>query len=281
MKFFSVLGPVIWMMFYLCAGSVSHAGESYDYEVLEQKQYALRASGPLRADLYIPDEKDLSPAVVLIHGGGWEGGEPSDMNRFARELASNGFVVMNISYRLAPSSVHPAQVEDCRDAVRWLRQNAQKYNVDADRIAAFGYSAGAHLAMMLGVNPQDEDSYVSSRVQAVVAGAGPTDLRKYPNSPLVQGYLGGPPEGREDKYADASPIVHVSSDDAPAYIYHGKRDRLVGVEQAQAMARAYESAGVDHVLDVQPFGHVLTFFVDGDVMQRAIEFLHSRLSGRS
>ncbi len=249
-----------------------------EFKVFEDRQYVLRSTGPLRADIYQPQGKGPFPAVVVIHGGGWDGGERSDMNRFARELAANGFVAMNISYRLVPEAIHPAQVEDCREAVRWLRQHADEFSVDVAHIGAFGYSAGAHLAMLLGVNPPGQNTLISSRVQAVVAGSGPTDLRKYPKSPLVQGYLGGPPEGREAMYADASPIVHVTADDAPTYIYHGKRDRLVGVDQAEAMARELASTGVDVELDVQPFGHVLTYFIDSEVMDRAVAFLKLKLS---
>lgn len=267
-----LLMPVLLIQGACASRSVAQS----DYETFAGQQYVLRASGPLRADVLVPRGQGPFPAVIVIHGGGWDGGERADMSRFARELAANGFVAMNISYRLAPEAVHPAQLEDCRAAVKWLRQHAGRYKVDVQNIGAFGYSAGAHLAMLLGVNtPVTEQQ---SQVQAVVAGAGPTDLRAYPNSPLVQAYLGGPPEGREALYADASPIVHVSTGDAPVYIYHGKRDALVGVEQAEAMAEALEAAQVDVELDIQPFGHILTYFIDRRVMDRALAFLKAKLA---
>lgn len=274
MKLSACMKPALLTLVGLLGACASLSARESAYAVHPGQVFAQPGGKPLKADLYVPDGAGRFPGVLLIHGGGWKGGEPADMNRFARELAGAGFTVMNTSYRLAPEAIHPAQVEDVRSALRWFRQHAEDYKLNPDQVAAFGYSAGAHLALMLGVQPA-----AGAEVQAVVAGAGPTDLRKYPDSPLVNTYLGGPPEGRQAQYADASPIVHVSRGDAPTYLYHGKRDGLVEVEQSLDMAAALEKAGVPVVMDVQPFGHVLTFFMDREVMQGAVAFLREKLGG--
>ena len=270
----------IWRLFVaLCLFSLAACSflpfhDAQAYTLQEAVTYAEPEGYKLEADLYVPSGEGNRPAVVLIHGGGWVRGERADMNRYAETLVRQGFVVMNISYRLAPEFEHPAQLRDCQSAVAWLRQHAAKYRVDAGKIAAFGYSAGGHLAMMLGTHPSRNEA---NAVQAVVSGGGPADLRVYPDSPFVKALLGGTPHGREDRYADASPLVHVDAGDAPTYLYHGKMDKLVEVEQAKNMAAALGKAEVPVVLDLRPFGHMLTFFIGKAPMENIREFLEKSL----
>lgn len=259
----------------LAACALLPLSDAQAYTLQEGVTYAEPEGYKLDADIYLPSKEGSLPAVVLIHGGGWIRGERADMNRYAKTLAKQGFVVMNISYRLAPEFEHPAQLRDCQAAVAWLRQHADRYRVNPARIAAFGYSAGGHLAMMLGTHPSRTDK---NTVQAVVSGGGPADLRVYPDSPYVKALLGGGPKGREDSYADASPLVHVDGSDVPTYLYHGKMDRLVEVEQARNMAVALEKAEVPVVLDLRPFGHMLSFFIGSGPMERIRDFLLEHLT---
>ncbi|MBU3694321.1 MAG: alpha/beta hydrolase, partial [Rhodocyclaceae bacterium] len=125
----------------------------------------------LRADLYRPQADAPRPAVLLIHGGGWSPPDRrSQMDSIAGRLAARGYVVMNATYRLAPQHQHPAPVEDLREALAWLRAHADELGARADRVATFGYSAGGHLAALLGTL----DAPPGQRVQAVVAGGAPT-----------------------------------------------------------------------------------------------------------
>ncbi len=256
----------------LCLSWSAHAADTYT--LIEDRVYASPGGHDLLVDLYIPHGDEPFPAVLLIHGGGWIRGEPADMDRYATRLVEQGFAVANISYRLAPEYPFPAQLDDVRSALRWLRRQAAGLHINPDKIGVFGYSAGAHLAMLLGVaspaNPAE-------RVAAVVAGSGPYDLRPYTDSPYVLKLLGGPPPGREALYAAASPITQVSRDDAPAYLYHGRGDKLVEVEQSINMVAALKAKGVPVYYREEPFGHALTYLFDSDAMAMAVQFLNQYL----
>ncbi len=250
----------------------AQSGESYT--LIEDRVYASPGGQDLLVDLYIPEGPGPFPAVLIIHGGGWIRGKPADMERYAERLVQQGFAVANISYRLAPEHRWPAQIEDCRTALRWLRQQAEGLHIDPKRIGVLGYSAGAHLAVMLGV---DSSSNPAERVSAVVAGSGPYDLRVYPESPYVIKLIGGTPSEFQAAYADASPITKVSRDDAPTFLYHGRHDKLVEIEQSINMAQALGEAGVPVVFKEEPFGHSLTYLMDGDAMAMALQFLNQHL----
>lgn len=257
---------------FLCLPLLAQADDSFT--LIEDRVYASPDGQDLLIDLYIPDGAGPHPAVLLIHGGGWDGGEPEDMERFADRLIEQGYAVANISYRLAPEYRWPAQIEDCRAALRWLRSQAQGLRIDAKRIAAYGYSAGAHLAVALGT---DSGNDPAERVQAVVGGSGPYDVRVYTDSPYLKRLIGGVPSEFPEAYADASPMTKVTPDDAPTYLYHGKRDKLVEVEQSRNMARAMEKAGVPVKLHEEPFGHALTYLLDDESFEIAVEFLDQYL----
>lgn len=139
---------------------------------------------PLAADLHRPVGVGPFPAVVMIHGGGWTSRTRDDMDSIAETVAQRGYVVMNVSYRLAPRWYFPAQLQDVQQAVRWLRANAAAHAVRADCIGMWGYSAGAHLATLVGVTgPGDTHFLDGARVQAVVAGGTPVDLRYHKEGP--------------------------------------------------------------------------------------------------
>ena len=138
----------------------------------------------LQLDLATPAQgKGPFPAVVCIHGGGWRGGSRQQLDGLIKVLAKRGFVAATVSYRLTDKAAFPAQIEDCKAAVRWLRANAEKYRIRADAVGAVGFSAGAHLASLLGtadksaeLEGQGGNADQSSRVQAVVSFFGPSDF---------------------------------------------------------------------------------------------------------
>jgi len=253
---------------------------AYDYEIRRGQVYAERSSGALAGDLYLPEADTPLPAVVMIHGGGWRRGEAEDMERFAKRLAGAGFAVFNIAYRLAPAHKFPAQLEDARQAVRWLRANAGGLGIDARRVGAWGFSAGAHLAMLLGtVSDQaladgGEDA-PSARVSGVVAGAGPTDLRRYPENKYVADLM---PEGAgEDLFALASPVASAGPGDAPTFLYHGRRDWIVDYSNSVRMRDALVDAGVDARLYDLSFGHFAAYLFADAAVDAGIGFLRQAL----
>ncbi|MDZ7842750.1 MAG: alpha/beta hydrolase [Gammaproteobacteria bacterium] len=260
--------------------STASAAVDHDYEILPDQIYAQRESGDLTGDLYLPVVDGASPGIIMIHGGGWRRGDVDDMEKFARRAAAAGFAVFNITYRLAPEHKFPAQLEDVRDAVRWLRSRAADYRIDPDRIGAWGYSAGAHLAMLLGTLgkdalPGDGPGAPSARVAAVVAGAGPTDLRAYPDNKYVAALM--PEDADEKLFTLASPLAAVSGDDAGMFLYHGKRDWIVGYRNSVNMLQALRGAGVDARLQDMPHGHIMTYFFGRRAVDGGIDFLRQHL----
>jgi len=229
----------------------------------------------LRADIYRPRIDTPRPAVLLIHGGGWAPPDRrSQMDSIAERLAARGYVVMNATYRLAPKHQHPAPIDDLRQALGWLRAQAVELGARPDRVAAFGYSAGGHLATLLGAL----DAPAEQRIQAVVAGGAPTELAKWPNGKLVVRYLGGRPDEVPERYAAASPIRHVSADDPPVFLYHGTLDAVVPVDHATDYKAALDRAGVRNELYLERGrGHVAAFLLDSGAVDAALDFLDRTL----
>lgn len=230
----------------------------------------------LTADLYKPviEGGGPYPAVVMIHGGGWTSRTRADMDKISRQVAARGYVVMNVSYRLAPKYRFPAQLQDVLQAVAWLRTNAATQNIRPDRIGAWGYSAGAHLAALIGVtSPGDKQFIEGARVQAVVVGGTPVDVRYYKTGSLTNALMGVPYDKNPNLWRDASPIALVTADDPPTFLYHGTFDYTVGVKNANAMYDALNTAHVPSELYLmRGLDHFATFFVDAPVGQ-GIEFL--------
>ncbi len=224
--------------------------------ILEQNiEYGAGGGEKLLLNLARPAEGDGPfPAVIFIHGGAWQGGNKDLHVPQITELAGKGYVALSIGYRLAPKHPHPAQIEDCKCAVRWLRAHAGEYRVDPQRIGAVGLSAGAHLAMILGVMDSSDGlegsggwADQSSKVKAVVSFAGPTDLSaKFPDVSvdILAKFIGGPVAEKQDSLRQASPITYVNQGDAAMLIFQGTVDPLIPTEQAFAMATALSNAKV-------------------------------------
>lgn len=224
------------------------------------------------ADLYLPSSAKPAPAVLLLHGGGWSGKERrADMTGIARSLAKRGYFVMNATYRLTPEWKFPAQREDLEQAVRFMRSNAKDLHIDTARLATFGYSAGGHLAALIGLDP-------ANGVKAIVAGGAPTDLSFWPEGKLTGLLLGGPVKGNEKIYRRASPVHNVTKNSPPVFIYHGTKDNLVPPEHPAAFIAALRKNGVEHeVYWIEGRSHIMAHLFSARAIPDAGDFLDKHL----
>jgi acetyl esterase/lipase len=211
-------------------------------------------------DLYAPGDRVGVPLVVWIHGGAFARG--SKTRNVPLFLLGDGFAVAAINYRLSGQAVFPAQIEDCKAAIRWLRAKADTLGIDPTRVGAWGESAGGNLAALLGTAGEatglDLGAHLdqSSRVQAVVDFFGPTDFLQMDAHRLPHGQIhdvadspesllmGGPIQQNKDRTARANPVSYVALGDPPFLIVHGDRDLLVPHHQSELLAAALEQAGV-------------------------------------
>lgn len=230
-------------------------------EFIKDVEFGKGGDKSLRLNIARPKKRGGKPlpAVVYVHGGGWMVNDKDGPGFKAKilYLAERGFFAVSIDYRLSGEAPFPAAIEDCKCAVRFLRANAEKYDINPDKIGAWGESAGGHLVLLMatadekaGLEGKGGWEKYSSRVQAVVSWYGPTDLRGWRNkkdkdkrNPVGQ-FLGGPESEKKDLYALASPITHVSADDPPALFIHGAKDKAVKVTQSENMHKALQAKGV-------------------------------------
>ncbi|MEQ9462812.1 MAG: alpha/beta hydrolase [Haliea sp.] len=240
---------------------------------------------PLQADVYQPQGKGPFPGMLLVHGGGWERRSRDDMDRLARYYVGQGYVVMNVSYRFAPEARYPAQVHDLQQAMHWLHREAGRLGLDAERIGAFGYSAGAHLVSLMALaagtgNDLDQPwGGERTRPAAVVAGGAPMDLRKYTGGKLVPQFLGGGINEIPETFAAASPVTRVHPDAPPFLLFHGTRDSLVTIDHAEEFVAALAAQNVPVALERQGGrGHILTFLTVGTALPEADAFLQRHLA---
>jgi acetyl esterase/lipase len=250
----------------VCAGAFGQAGPHGIWpkgtKILRNLAYVTNGHERQKLDLFIPPGATNSlPLIIWVHGGAWLGGNKE--NNPALPYLKKGFAVASINYRLSQHAIFPAQIEDCKAAVRWLRVHAKEHNLDADRFAAWGASAGGHLVALLGtagdVKKFDVGANleVSSRVQAVVDFFGPTDLTKMakdslpdsridhdaPDAPEAK-LIGGPVQENKEKAATANPITYVAKDNPPFLIMHGNKDDIVPYQQSELLRDALQKAGV-------------------------------------
>lgn len=223
-------------------------------------KYVERNSGPLALDLYLPaDRAEPTPVIVWIHGGAFRHGSRADVGP-ARRQVERGYAVASIDYRLSGTATFPAQVRDCKVAVRWVRASAEKHGLAPDRIAAWGASAGGHLAALVGTTGDDvafgdPGPYAehSAAVQAVCDYFGPTDFlamnaagsdqdHEAPDSPESE-LLGGPIREHPERVERADPATYVDGDEPPFLLVHGSEDPIVPHEQSIYLRTALRDAG--------------------------------------
>jgi acetyl esterase/lipase len=251
------------------------AGPGTAKDVLIEKGIVYGKAGgvSLRLDLARPRGEGPFPLVVCLHGGGWQLGDRSAHHGTIRLLARHGYVAATVGYRLAPKHRWPAQVEDAKCAVRYLRSRAKELKIDPDRVGALGDSAGGHLALLLGLTDPKDDLEGSggharfpSKVRAVVNYYGPTDLRSWEPTPLGDVMLKVATRGRDgdgllkdlagtaDRKAPViarlSPITYVDAKDSAVLTFQGTDDPLVLLSQAKALHEALKKAGVPERLEV-------------------------------
>ncbi len=241
--------------------------------------YSSDNSSGLSCDVYAPSNLSAGktiPAVLVIHGGAWSSGDKRLMAGYARQLAQAGTVAVAINYHHAPASKFPTPVDDVREALIWLRDQAATYSIDVDRIGIFGYSAGGHLACLIATL-QDEslDRLLTTsnwgkndprwqripRVVAVVAGGPPCEFRDLPiNNTTLAYFLGGTRAEKPEVYAAASPTSFASSGDCEIGFIHGERDFIVPISSSRSLYEAQLAAGVNsEFVVVEKQGHLVTF----------------------
>jgi acetyl esterase/lipase len=202
-------------------------------------QFAAPSSVPLKLNLYQPLQSGQYPAIVVIYGGAWRSGAPNSNEAFSRYMAARGYVVVAIDYRHAPEFRFPTQVEDIKTALSFIRQRADEYEIDLDRVAVMGRSAGAHLAMLSAYPPN------SFPFRAVVNYYGPVDLTvgyRDPPDPdpidsraVLKAFLGGTPDELPEAYQLASPLSYVTRPLPPSLLIYGKNDHLVQSKFGRAL----------------------------------------------
>jgi acetyl esterase/lipase len=214
--------------------------------------YADRADGPLRMDVYSPPGRGPAPAVIVIHGGSWRGGDRKQLPPLNRYLAARGYVVAAIEYRLAPKHRAPDALADVLTALRFLEANAPALGVDPRRIVLMGRSAGGQLALLAAYRAHDP------AVRGAISFYAPTDLvygYAHPANPAVldsrvilRAFLGGTPDDDLPGYVAASPLAFVGPDTPPTLLVHGGRDELVWVVHSEMLDSALAAAGRPHLL---------------------------------
>jgi acetyl esterase/lipase len=249
------------------------------------------AGEPLRFDLYRPRRvKGLAPAVVFVHGGGWAFGDPSQAAGNGMHFARAGLATVSLSYRLAPEHRFPAQLDDVRRGLRYVRRHAEELGIDARRLVLLGLSAGAHLAMLAhlarGVPALEpalppELAGVSEDVLAVIAHYGPYDLarrRPLPGWDPIADLLG-------ERVTDpewirvASPVVHASNARVPVLLIHGTADEVVSHRESERMHAALVAAGkVSDLLLLEGAPHAFQMQWRGDANRRANDAMDTLLA---
>ncbi|MGQ0620003.1 MAG: alpha/beta hydrolase [Panacagrimonas sp.] len=232
----------------------------------------------LLADVYVPEGAGPWPGVLVIHGGGWYTGDREQVEGIAERLARRGFVAVNTTYRFAPRYRFPAQLEDVQQAMRWMQAHGGEYRMRPERFGVFGYSAGAHLAALLGTLSPGDALAGGPRPVAVVAGGTPSDLTKFSGGTMVPDLLGTTLQKDRAAYERASPVTWITPGDPPFFIYHGGADVLVSVDHAEDLKTALDKAGVPAELFIlRGRGHVGAFLTDGPAFKAAAEFLDRQL----
>lgn len=216
----------------------------------------------LKCDVYTPPGNPAhAPGVLLVHGGGWSGGDRTQLKGHGILLGRAGYVCVTAEYRLSGEAKWPAPLHDVKAALRWMRANASRLGIDPARIAVSGNSAGGHLSLMVAGTPnaaefegEGGNPGVDTSVVACVAIYPPVELK--PDSPLTGavGMLMG--EGASDAaYAGASPMTHVKANFPPTLLIHGNKDELVPEEASLSIYRALRKAGAPaelHIYADQP-----------------------------
>jgi acetyl esterase/lipase len=275
--------------------AVPSQAEAADPRVERDVEYARAGETSLKLDLYLPHAAK-PPLIVWVHGGAWRGGSKNDMP--LGSFLEHGFAVASVDYRLTPVAAFPAQAHDIKAALRFLRARAGQFGYDPKRFVIAGGSAGAHLAVLVGVtggNERLEGSLgehrdVSSDVQAIVSYYGMSNLttilsQSTPHGlkmrvPALELLLGGQPEDKSELARLASPVFHVDAGDPPLLLLHGDQDPQAPINQSHELHGAYKKAGRPvHFQVLHGAAHGGAVFYDRERTQRVVDFLRQHLDG--
>jgi acetyl esterase/lipase len=268
-------------------------------EVKRDVLYDTIGGQKLYLDIAMPKEGGPYPCVAAFHGGAWMLGSRKELSSGTRaapsiieRVAARGYVVASVGYRLAPKHPFPAQIEDARAAVRFLRARAKDYRIDRDKFASAGFSAGGHLALLLGLAGDVKDWKAggnldeSAKVQCVVDFFGPTDLCLYSGSPgIVDSYLvpvfGKACKADPDVLKKASPITYVSKGDPPVLMIHGNFDLIVPVVHSEKLLKKLKGDGVTaELVTVSGEGHGWNGPTLARTLDDGVKFLDEHLKGK-
>ncbi len=267
----------------LMCGTMTAYAQATDVIFEPNIEYSNPDNQHLMVNMARPKEgKGLFPAVLCIHGGGFRAGTRDGYDGLIKQLAARGYVAVTVTYRLAPKYQFPAAIYDVKAAVRWLRANAKKYNIDPDKIGVTGGSAGGHLAQFLGVTadyPEFEGNggnpKQSSKVQCVVNSFGPSDFtQSYGKSvdaaEVLPLFLGGNLQQQRRRHIVSSPLYWVTPDASPTLIIHGTKDPYVAYDQSVQLRDKMKAADVEvELLTMEGAGHGF----QGDDAKRADDAL--------
>jgi len=273
--------------------------------LIENIAYSDAGGQDILLDLLLPDPMPQSPAplIVEIHGGGWMSGCRNGAgNAF---LAERGYITASIDYRLTDEAVHPAQIDDCRDAIRWLRAHSAEYAIDPNRIGVWGSSAGGHLAALLGTSAASKPDGKEWCVQAVVDLCGPTEIvdgdavlitqveyvetlsnvtgtfsltPRYVEINLYETFLGGPIATHADAARDASPLHFVGPNMPSFLILHCEDDDMAPVRHTIEFDAALKAAGADVTTVIYPTGgHGFEGHWGGEIERAMVDFFDRTL----
>jgi acetyl esterase/lipase len=251
-----------------------------DVEFVRDVEFGKGGERPLKLHILRPKmpPKEPMPVIVYIFPGGWEFGSKNDGIYHQSLFAKRGYFCITMDYRLSGEAKFPAQIEDCKCAIRFLRAKAKEYNIDPNRIGVWGSSAGGHLAALVGTSGNVKELEgkggwpdYSSSVQAVCACAPPADFLKWDKGAFGagEGLIGGPFAKNKEKAVLASPVTHVHKDVPPFLIIHGEKDGVVPVSQAELLHEALKKVGADVTLHIEK-GAPHTVIAAGPHIQKMI-----------
>jgi len=265
------------LAFIVLIGKLSFA--EIGYKIVKDVEYAKADKHTLLLDLYLPKSVDNPPLVVWIHGGAWRAGSKSSMP--LKWLVPEGYAIASVDYRLSPVAQFPAQIHDCKAAIRFLRAKQSQYKYDAQRIAVAGASAGGHLVALIGTSNGHEElegnvgehQQQSSDVQATIDYYGPTNFmtilkQSTPHGlgvrvPALELLLGGQPENKTELAKLASPVFHVDAKDPPLLMLHGDQDPQVPINQSHELHAAFKQHDLNVTMEVVHSGeHGGSLFYD-------------------
>lgn len=220
-------------------------------------------------NLYL-SKKENAPMVITVHGGGWDSRDNTDFTSIAKSLASHGYNVFNINYRLAPKYKHPAPIDDLELAIKYLKKNYPK-KFNQDKIALWGYSAGAQITFLYALK-RDRS------IKAIIGGGGPYNFTWWPTSPIITPYMGVKHDDDIKAWMDASPYFHLHKNAPSIFMYHGEEDNLVEHSQMTELRSKAMLLGLDiETHSVGFWGHAFTFVFSDEAVKKAIKFLNKRL----